>query len=532
MNKTLALYCAAALLLGTSGMAQPCHPEVHQQQVAAFWDHFKQLDTIPPLFLINNNRLYKTKNKALYFMGSFHSPDVAYPLYRKIDSVMDRFKPAIVLVENYYALEGQDVNTAVAGGADIGYVSYLAAAQHIRVKSWDKVPEVYNQLIPVYGYDSALVVLLNSIGDYGYRSQGSEEAYARFTYSFQLGGGILTPAQLSYDYYQRIFQQYYQQRLLSPTDTGYTAQQWAVQHHEARQQCDSRFTQLRDKRLLQVLRAELPAYDKVYLQAGAAHFQSLQEIIPCYLTPAKPTVKRILTRKGQGKQEILLTTKAQNGTQQQIMIGFVDHKDSSSRQLAIVQRQLEQFAPDIVLTSNPALIFGTREETVAKSGTAGLVRRLAIEKEIAVDQWPPSWGDVYHQFIKSYSAEDIYLTCFAMNIAEDGAIRTIDDFRDKYDNAGNKMRLAEYPFQAGEFDFDTYIARLVKGAPRKNSYSFADMQSLVSSRSNKALEEEIKRYQLAWFFRRPLSGLQNLSHKKIFLQVDEGYRAALEAMFH
>lgn len=461
-------------------------------------------------------------------MGSFHSPDTAYPLYRKIDSVIAGFNPDIVLVENYYSIEDQDINTAVSNGADIGYVSYIARANNIRIKSWDNVPKVYNQLIPIYGYDSALVMLLNSVGDFGFRAQSGEEGYAQFRNSFQLSGGILTAAQQSYTYYQQIFQQYYKQPLLQPGDTGYAKQQIAVQQNQVRKQADSRFTQLRDMRLLQALRTELPAYKKLYLQAGAAHFQSLKDVISCYLTPAKPTVKPILSKKDQDKHQILITANSLPHKSQKIMVGFTNCEDSTEEQKARIEKQIKQFSPDIVLTYSPASLFGTMSETFSKSGIIGYTRFLAIDQKISLDQWAPSWGDIYHHFIEKYSNEDLYITCFAMNILQDGEVHTIDDFRDKFFNAGNIMRLSEYPFQDNQFDLDVFIGRIIKNEPNKNSYSLEEILSFVKSKKNKLLEEEIKKYQVACFFTTPFCGLQNLAQKKIFIQMDEAYRSFLK----
>ncbi len=287
MSKRLILYCIAGLIVSKVGIAQNCTPDTIQKHLALFWDHYKQVDTVPQSFITNSNKLYKTKEKQFFFMGAIHSPDISHPLYRKIDSVMADFNPDIILIENYQTTTNADINTAVANGADVGYVSYIGRKNKIRIMSWDNIPEVYNRLILVYGYDTALVMLLNSVGDAGSQAQSGEEGYAQFRYAFQLGGGILTPAQQSYAYYQQIFQQYYKRPLLHPGDTGYEEQQLAIQQDQVRKQVDSWFTQLRDMRLLQVLQTELPAHNKIYLQAGAAHFQSLKDIIPCYLTPVK-----------------------------------------------------------------------------------------------------------------------------------------------------------------------------------------------------------------------------------------------------
>jgi len=528
MSKCLLLYCISGLLVCKVGRAQDCNPGTIQKHLAVFWDHFKQVDTIPSSFITNNYKLYRTKEKQFFFMGAVHSPDTSYPLYRKIDSVMAALNPDIVLVENYYAIEYQDINTAVSQGADVGYVSYVARANKIRIKSWDNIPEVYNRLLPFYGYDKALVMLLNSVGDFGLRAQSGEEGYAQFRNSFQLSGGILTPSQQSYAYYRQIFQQYFKSPLLQPGDTGYVEQQIAVQLNQVRKQCDSRFTQFRDRRLLQVLQKELPAYNKLYLQAGAAHFQSLKNIIPCYLIPVKQTVKPILSKKDQRKQGILITANFLHNKAQNIMIGFTNYKDSSIEQKARIEMQIKQFAPDIILTVSPALLFSTKGETFSKSGIIGYTRFLAIDKKIPLDQWTPSWGDIYHHFIKKYSNEDLYLTCFAMNILQDGEFHTIDDFRDKFYNAGNIMRLSEYPFQDNQFDFDVFIGKIIKNETSKNSYALEEMLSFIKKRRNKLLEEEIKKYQLACFFTTPLCGLQNLTQKKIFVQMDEAYRSFLK----
>jgi hypothetical protein len=54
------------------------------------------------------------------------------------------------------------------------------------------------------------------------------------------------------------------------------------------------------------------------------------------------------------------------------------------------------------------------------------------------------------------------------------------------------------------------------------------MQSFIQRKKNKLLEEEIKKYQVAWFFTTPLRGLQNLTQNKIFIQMDEAYRSSLK----
>lgn len=527
MYKCLFLYCMAALLNCKAATAQHCHPDAIQQHIRVFWDRFKLVDTIPSSFTTNSNKLYRMEEKQFFFMGSFHSPDTAYPLYRKIDSVMAALNPDIVLVENYYAIEDKDINTAVSSGADVGYVSYVASTRNIRVKSWDNVPAVYNQLIPVYGYDKALVMLLNSVGDFGLMAQSGEDSYAQFLNSFQLGGGILTSAQQSYAYYQQIFQQYYKCPLLHPGDTGYAEQQTAIQHHQGRKQFDSRFTQLRDRRLLQAVQTELPVYNKIYLQAGAAHFQSLKDVIPCYLKPVKPAVKPIVSKKNLNKHQLLMTAGSVRNKDQQIMISYTNYKDSSTGQMTRIEKQIRQFAPDIILTSSPGLISRTRDETFARSGISGYTRFLAIDEKITLDQWPPSWGDVYHHFIKRYSNEELYLTCFAMNILQDGEFHTIEDFRDKFFDAGNKMRLAEYPFRDNQFDFDVYICKIVKNEPR-HAYTLEEILSFIRKKTNKVLEEEIKKYQIISFFTTPFYGLQNLTQKKIFIQMDEGYRSYLK----
>ncbi len=48
---------------------------------------------------------------------------------------------------------------------------------------------------------------------------------------------------------------------------------------------------------------------------------------------------------------------------------------------------------------------------------------------------------------------------------------------------------------------------------------------LSKAKKNKLLEEEIKKFQVAYFFTTPLCGLQNLTPKKIFIQMDETYRS-------
>ena len=528
MKKSLLLYALAGLIVGKVTMAQPCRPAAVEKHLATFWDRFKQLDTFPVSFVANTNRLYRAKEKQLYFMGTVHSADIGWPLYRKIDSVMAGLRPELILVENYYAAEDQDLNTAVTAGADVGYVSHIGRTNKVRIKSWDKMAEVYNQLIPQYGHDSALVMFLNSIGDYGLHSQRGEQEYGEFRYSFQLNGGLLTPAQQSFAYYRQIFQRYYKQPLLLPVDSGYAAQQVAVQHDEARRQGDSRFTQLRDQRLLQVLQRELPGYVRIYLQAGAAHFHSLQEMIPCYLEPARPTVKSIRSKENQGAQGLLLTTRAPRNQTQQIMIGFVNYQDSSAGQQARIEKQIKEFAPDIILTCSPALLYSTRAETMAASGVTGFTRFLAIDKKISLNQWTPYWGDVYYHFISNYSNEELYMTCLALNILQDGAIRTIEAFRTKFYQAAHCMRFSEYPFRDKEFDFNAFIGKLVKGEPAKNAYTLQEMLSFVRKKSNPPLEAAIKQYQVAWFFTTPLSGLQNLPQKKIYIQMEEGYRACLK----
>jgi hypothetical protein len=531
MSKYLFLYCIAGLLVSKVGIAQNCSPDAIQKHLAVFWDHFdpyKPLDSFPPSFITNSNKLYKTKEKQFFFMGSIHSTDAGYPLYRKIDSVMADFNPDIILIENYQTRINADINAIVADGSDVGYVSYIGRKNKVRIKSWDNISEVYNRLIPGYGYDNALVMLLNSVGGAGVQAQSGEEGYAKFRVAFQLFGGILTPSQQSYAYYQQIFQQYYKRPLLQPGDTRYAELQLAIQQDQLRKQFNSRFTQLRDRRLLQVLQRELPAHNKIYLQAGAAHFQSLKDIISCYLTPVKSTVKPILSKKDQGKQGILITANSLHNKYQKIMIGFTNYKDSSKEEKTRIEKQIKQFAPDIILTYSPALIFSTKAETFAKSGITGYTRFLGIDKKIFLDQWAPSWGDIYYHFIEKYSNEDLYTTCFAMNILQDGEAHTIDDFRDKFYNAGNIMELSGYPFQDNEFDFNFFIGKIIRNEPNKNSYSLEEMQSFIQHKKNKLLEEGIKKYQVAWFFTTPLCGLQNLNQKKIFIQMDEAYRSFLK----
>ena len=528
MSKYLFLYCIAGLLVCKVGMAQGCNPDAIQKHLAVFWDHFKQVDTIPSSFITNSYKLYRAKEKQFFFMGAVHSSDIGYPLYRKIDSVVADFKPDIILIENYHTITDADINTAVANGADVGYVSAVGRKNKIRIVSWDNIPEVYNQLIPIYGYDNALVMLLNSIGDFGFQAQSGEERYTQFRYSFQMRGGILTPSQQSYAYYQQIFLQFYKRPLFQPGDTGYDEQQSAIQQNQVRKQCDSRFTQFRDRRLLLVLQKELTAYNKLYLQAGAAHFQSLKDVISCYLTPVKPTVKPVLSKKDQGKKGILITANSLRNKTQKIMIGFTNYKDSSIEQQARIEKQIKQFAPDIVLTYSPASLFGTRSETCSKSGIIGYTRFLAIDQKIPLEQWAPSWGDIYYHFKKRYSHEDLYLTCFAMNILQDVECHTINDLRDKFYHAVDLMDFSGYPFQDNEFDFTFFIDKIIRNEPSKYSYSLEEIQSFIKDKKNKLLEEEIKKFQVASFFATPFCGLQNLAQKKIFVQMDETYRSFLK----
>ncbi|WP_276482369.1 hypothetical protein [Paraflavitalea pollutisoli] len=525
-NKVL-LYCLAMLLIGKLGVAQPCNPAVIQQHITNFWDQYKRVDTVPAFYAAHSNRLFGSKDKQVFFMGTIHSTEIAFPLYRKIDSVVTAFKPGIILVENYAAIEDLDSAAAVAGYADAGYVTYLANIHKITVKSWDNVAQVYNLLFPKYGYDSALVMLLNSIGEMGVRAQSGEEAYAQFRYAFQMAGGLLTPAQLSFAYYQQLFEQYFGQALLPPSDIGYAAQRLMVWKDTARKRCDSWFTQLRDQRLLQVLQSEIPAYQKIYLQAGAAHFQALQDIVPCYLKPARQRVRSIRTGKKKQEQGIMVTVHARRGKKQQLLIAFTNQRDSSSLQTARIDQQIKQFAPDLVLTYCPATIAGTAAESLTQSGITGYIRYQAIDRKTALDQWQPSWGDVYAHFVDRYSNEELYLTCFAMNLLQDGAIHTIGQFRDRFYNTGNNMRFTGYPFLAGQFNFDTFIGKITRHESLQSGYTLEEMVSLVRKKCNKTLEAEIRKFQVAQWFSRPYSRLQHVGQQKIFIQMDEVYRPLL-----
>ncbi len=94
----------------------------------------------------------------------------------------------------------------------------------------------------------------------------------------------------------------------------------------------------------------------------------------------------------------------------------------------------------------------------------------------------PCRGDIYYHFIEKYNNEDLYLTCLAMNILQDGEFHSIDDLRDKFFlPQETQCGFQNTSFNGNEFDFIFFIDKLIRNESNKNSYSLEDIQSFIKA---------------------------------------------------
>ncbi|SHG43585.1 type 2 periplasmic-binding domain-containing protein [Pedobacter caeni] len=442
----------------------------------AFWDRedrsFK-----------TGSKSFKYGKKEIVFYGTDHG--IRNPRdsqFTGIEAQIRSFKPELILTENSGSVSSSKEET-IKNSGETGLCWYLAGLKDIQISSWDLgQAALYYSLRKTYTSDQLLFLTLSNLSyQFSVNHYTSYEYYHDQLVSFlEQGGYPFKTEQKTLGYYQMLFRKHFNKEMVQQVSPEFSNQLMFIFKDPVLHGMRSSMQQLRDANLINRIRQELKTHDRIFIQAGAVHLQSLESIIPRLLKESvtSPKGRTIPELK---KKDVLPEMTFVNSKVDSTLIHLRKQSKSNSRILILsdqdstIKSKIAVFKPDLFLTEGSGL-FGDGN------------RQFAIDKEIETEKWMPGWDLIYDQMFGKYTATEINYQVISYLLKRFDQIPPLDAYEKTYDH----LTLSGFPFQP-EYTNAAYYFSIQGGVI--NSDFLADLAKIKTKALLQKIEDKGKSYQ-------------------------------------
>lgn len=226
----------------------------------------------------------KVGAKHLVVLGTRHLSNPHSPMYGDIEAVFERVRPQLVLHESQIPddLKTMSKDAAIARGADLGFIAYLAHRRGVPIRSGDaSVREEIAALLARYSAEEILVFMVAQrlIGTRRNPDlKASAAHYAAFYTDYLVANGL--PKREGSDRWSGFLHEY--RRLVGQplTNKGWNPDLASPVHDNGRLSELARSTNaVRDRRLVASIERAMREHDRVLVVFGAWHVLAVEPIL-------------------------------------------------------------------------------------------------------------------------------------------------------------------------------------------------------------------------------------------------------------